>query len=135
MPTSRRKIPKAYDRFFDALHESVERFANTRLPVYDFMRPELWKPGRFMFEIKAEYARAEQNRRNERETRGGQGEAVAGSSELVEAIENASRLHPLVAPKSDNPQPMMATLGEASVHFLDLLVSLGFLQALVRIPF
>ncbi|KAI8673673.1 hypothetical protein NCS55_00688400 [Fusarium keratoplasticum] len=106
MPASRRKIPKAYDRFFDALHESVERLANTRLPVYDFMRPELLKPGRFL---------------------GGQGEA---SSELEEAVDNASRLHPLVTRKSDNPQPMMVGTGEASVHFLDLLVSPGFLQAL-----
>lgn len=131
MPASRRKIPKAYDRLFDALHESVERLANTRLPVYDFMRPELLKPGRFLFDIEAEYARAEQNRRNEREARGGQGEA---SSELEEAVDNASRLHPLVTRKSDNPQPMMVGTGEASVYFLDLLVSPGFLQALVCIP-
>ncbi|KAH7266586.1 hypothetical protein B0J15DRAFT_523996 [Fusarium solani] len=130
MPASRRKLEELYDRCFDAIDESVKRLANTRLPVYDFMRPEFWKPGRFKFDFKAEYARAEQNRRNEREARGGQDDAVTGSNELEEAVENACRLHPLVARKSDNPQPMMVGTGEASVHFLDLLMSPGFLQAL-----
>jgi hypothetical protein len=134
MPASRRKLEELYDRCFDAIDESVKRLANTRLPVYDFMRPEFWKPGRFMFDFKAEYARAEQNRRNEREARGGQDDAVTGSNELEKAVENACRLHPLVARKSDNPQPMMVGTGEASVHFLDLLMSPGFLQALVCIP-
>lgn len=131
MPASRREIQEAQDRCFDTLHESLDRLFNKPLPVYDFMKPEFWKPGRFMFDFKAEYARAEQNRRNEREARGDQGEA---SSELEEAIVNASRLHPSVSRKSDNPQSMMVGTGEASMHFLDLLMSPGFLQAVVRIP-
>ncbi|KAM6528225.1 hypothetical protein FALCPG4_009226 [Fusarium falciforme] len=115
MPASRRKVEVAYDGLLDALREAIER---------------LIQPGRFMFDKKAEYARAEQNRRKEREARGGQSETAAGSSELEKTIDDASQLLPLMTGKSDNPRPMMVGIGETSVHFLDLLMSPGFVQAI-----
>ncbi|KAJ4142352.1 hypothetical protein NW754_009797 [Fusarium falciforme] len=111
MPASRRKVEVAYGGLLDALREAIER---------------LIQPGRFMFDMKAEYARAEQNRRKEREARGGQSETAAGSSELEKTIDDASQLLPLMTRKSDNPRPMMVGIGETSVHFLDLLMSPGF---------
>ncbi|KAI8672443.1 hypothetical protein NCS56_00707200 [Fusarium sp. Ph1] len=111
MSASRRKV----EEWHDALRKTIER---------------LIQPGRFMFDMKAEHARAEQSRRKEREARGGQSETAAGSSELEKTIDDASRLLPLMTRKSDNPQPMMVGIGETSVHFLDLLMSPGFVQAI-----
>ncbi|KAJ4185465.1 hypothetical protein NW755_008458 [Fusarium falciforme] len=101
MPASRRKVEVAYGGLLDALREAIER---------------LIQPGRFMFDMKAEYARAEQNRRKEREARGGQSETAAGSSELEKTIDDASQLLPLMTRKSDNPRPMMVGIGETSNH-------------------
>ncbi|EEU45395.1 uncharacterized protein NECHADRAFT_80269 [Fusarium vanettenii 77-13-4] len=89
-----------------------------------------WEPGRYMFDIEAENARAAQNRRNEREGRGGQSETAASSNEAEGATDDCFQLQHLVTRKSDNPQPMMVGIGETSVHFLDLLKSPEFLQAL-----
>lgn len=109
MPSSRRKIEEEY------------------------VRP--WKHGKYMFDIEAENARAAQNRHNEREAKGSQRETTTGSSELNAGIDDASQLQHLVTRKSDNLQPMMVGIGETSVHFLDLLMSPEFLQALVSISF